>query len=203
MKLLTLQFLTCAIKTCKSKTLIAQPLPPSTTTTTSDDDDEDSNATTSSPFPLHPISATLERTPIPYNPLFLLNILPRLDWTALKITATEFGLVGLLPGKGEGAEWEKIQDEEWREGLLGRVEELGGGGGTGDREEDVEMDGEEGEGSKGEGDGDDAEQKILNHLHLLLLETEMMDGALKCGSCGHEYGVKEGVGNFLLPAHLV
>lgn len=29
-----------------------------------------------------------------------------------------------------------------------------------------------------------------------------MEGKLVCGSCGHEYNIKEGIANFLLPNHL-
>ena len=34
----------------------------------------------------------------------------------------------------------------------------------------------------------------------MLLETSIASGKLVCGHCGHEYGVKEGIGNFLLPS---
>ncbi|KAF2842727.1 Trm112p-domain-containing protein [Patellaria atrata CBS 101060] len=40
-------------------------------------------------------------------------------------------------------------------------------------------------------------------LHNLLLETGIKEGKLVCGNCGHEYAVKEGIANFLLPSHLV
>jgi multifunctional methyltransferase subunit TRM112 len=40
-------------------------------------------------------------------------------------------------------------------------------------------------------------------LHRVLIETCIQEGKLVCGSCGHEYAVKEGVANFLLPGHLV
>ena len=86
--------------------------------------------------------------------------------------------------------------------MLGRVGELE------DREGDVEMGGDEEEEKKEEERGaedkvEDEDTRLLRGLHTLLLETEMLEGKLRCGSCGHEYGVKEGVGNFLLPAHLV
>jgi len=45
--------------------------------------------------------------------------------------------------------------------------------------------------------------KLAEDLHRLLLETTVKEGALVCGSCGHEYRVKEGIANFLLPSHLV
>lgn len=44
---------------------------------------------------------------------------------------------------------------------------------------------------------------MLQDLHHLLLETSMNEGKLACGNCGHEYAVKEGIANFLLPSHLV
>ena len=40
-------------------------------------------------------------------------------------------------------------------------------------------------------------------LHRILLETCIQEGKLVCGACEHEYAVKEGVANFLLPGHLV
>lgn len=57
MKLLTLNFLTCARKTCK---------------------------TTNNAFPLHPKEAELEQIEIDMNPLFIKNMLPRLDWEAMR-----------------------------------------------------------------------------------------------------------------------
>lgn len=62
MKLLTLNFLTCARKTCKSSPAA---------------------------FPLHPKEAELEQIEIDMNPLFIKNMLPRLDWEAMKTLAQE------------------------------------------------------------------------------------------------------------------
>ena len=49
----------------------------------------------------------------------------------------------------------------------------------------------------------DAEDKLWRDLHKLLLETQVVEGKMVCGNCGHEYVVKEGIANFLLPNHLV
>lgn len=65
MKILTANFLTCAVKACKTS--------------------QDS-------YPLHFQDAELEQSDIEYNPLFIKNILPRIDWEALKVTATEVGI---------------------------------------------------------------------------------------------------------------
>lgn len=65
MKLLTLNFLTCARKTCKS---------------------------TTAAFPLHPKEAELEQIEIDLNPLFITNILPRLDWEAMKTLTQEVNI---------------------------------------------------------------------------------------------------------------
>lgn len=62
MKLLTLNFLTCARKTCKSS---------------------------ADAFPLHPKEAELEQVEIELNPVFIKNMLPRLDWEAMKTLANE------------------------------------------------------------------------------------------------------------------
>lgn len=44
--------------------------------------------------------------------------------------------------------------------------------------------------------------KAMRDLHTLLLETEVREGKMVCGNCGHEYRIKEGIANFLLPSHL-
>ncbi|KAF2733739.1 Trm112p-domain-containing protein [Polyplosphaeria fusca] len=55
---------------------------------------------------------------------------------------------------------------------------------------------------KKEGEEEVASQTAKD-LHRVLLETGIREGGLVCGNCGHEYKVLEGVGNFLLPGHLV
>ncbi len=62
MKVLTLNFLTCAVKACKSS---------------------------ADSFPLHPKDAELVQDDIDINPQLILNVLPRIDWTALKTTSAE------------------------------------------------------------------------------------------------------------------
>ena len=62
MKLLTVNFLTCAVKACKGS---------------------------SAAFPLHFQDAELQQSEIEPNPTFLRNILPRLDWEAFRISAAE------------------------------------------------------------------------------------------------------------------
>jgi multifunctional methyltransferase subunit TRM112 len=47
------------------------------------------------------------------------------------------------------------------------------------------------------------DEKTLRDLHILLMETNVLEGKLVCGNCGHEYAIKEGIANFLLPGHLV
>ncbi|RVD81086.1 uncharacterized protein DFL_008963 [Arthrobotrys flagrans] len=64
MKLLTANFLSCAVKACKSSPLS---------------------------FPLHFRDAELASKSVPYNPLLLSNLLPRLDWPALVTSSKELG----------------------------------------------------------------------------------------------------------------
>lgn len=64
MKILSLNFLTCAVKTCKSS---------------------------AASYPLHPKDAELVQDETELNPQMLVNVLPRLDWAALRTTATEVG----------------------------------------------------------------------------------------------------------------
>ncbi|BAE57241.1 hypothetical protein AFCA_003021 [Aspergillus flavus] len=126
MKLITANFLTCAVKGCKAS-------PAS--------------------FPLHFRDAELELQELDFQPDFIRNIVPRIDWHALQIMANELGFPKILDKKPEGDE---LKDEQ-----------------------------------------------ILKELHRLLLETHINEGKLTCGNCGHEYLIKEGIANFLLPSHLV
>lgn len=62
MKILTSNFVTCAVKACKSS---------------------------SASYPLHFQNAELEEEELEFQPDFVRNILPRIDWEALKISASE------------------------------------------------------------------------------------------------------------------
>lgn len=70
MKILTLNFLTCAVKTCK---------------------------TSSASFPLHPKECELVKDDLEINAQLLINLLPRLDWKALKIVCDEVRLSAPSP----------------------------------------------------------------------------------------------------------
>jgi len=162
MKLLTLNFLTCARKACK-------PHPTA--------------------FPLHPKDAELEIIEIDFNPLFLHNILPRLEWQALKTMCNELGLPGL---KDEPPEPEE---------LFVCAREGPEAGDT--KKESEEMDIGEGEKEVQQEEEGKEPSQLARDLHRLLIETCIQEGKLVCGNCGHEYAVKEGIANFLLPSHLV
>ncbi|PBP25185.1 Trm112p-domain-containing protein [Diplocarpon rosae] len=127
MKILTLNFLTCAVKACKSS---------------------------STSFPLHPKDCELVSDSIVPNAKLLENILPRVDWEALKIIVGELGFPSLPPSAPTPSELA-------------------------------------------------SDEKLSSELHTLLLETQISEGGLVCANCGHEYKVKEGIANFLLPNHLV
>jgi multifunctional methyltransferase subunit TRM112 len=128
MKVLSLNFLTCAVKACR--------------------------ATTAS-FPLHPRDAELVHdADLDVNARLLANVLPRLDWAALRTTTRELGFPELPEEAPTAAQLEE-------------------------------------------------DPKMLQDLHRLLIETQMAEGKLVCGNCQHEYAVKEGIANFLLPSHLV
>lgn len=62
MKVLTLNFMTCAIKACKG---------------------------TAASYPLHPKDVELVQDELELNKDMIINLLPRLDWAALKTTLTE------------------------------------------------------------------------------------------------------------------
>lgn len=65
MKVLTLNFVTCAVKACKG---------------------------TAKSYPLHPKDAELVHDELDVNPDMIVNVLPRLDWEALRTTSSEVSL---------------------------------------------------------------------------------------------------------------
>ena len=170
MKVLTLNFLTCARKACK-------PSPEA--------------------FPLRPKDAELELVETDFNPAFLTNMLPRLEWPALKIVCADLGLPALA--------------EEMPE-----AEALFMGPGM-NASKDTAMETDVTEEARVEGEGKEEKSEnpasvgkevlelsqLGKDLHRLLLETTIQEGKLVCGNCGHEYAIKEGIANFLLPAHMV
>lgn len=179
MKILTTLFLNCPIKSCRSSP---------------------------SSYPLNFKSCTLEKIPVDYNPLLLRNLLPRLNLDALETIVMQLGLKALVPERGM---LEEISEIAMGKSNMGKVAEVD------DQDEENEREsGEEGdeemrdtepqtrlEGQSGQ--KEDEQEEALKRLHTLLVETTIQEGHLVCGNCGFEYPVKEGVGNFLLPGHLV
>ena len=62
MKVITANFVTCAVKECK---------------------------TSAASFPLHFHDAELEQQELDFQPEFIRNVLPRVDWDSLRVTANE------------------------------------------------------------------------------------------------------------------
>lgn len=146
MKLLTVNFLTCAVKGCKGS---------------------------AASFPLHFEDAELEQREIGYNPTFLSNILPRLDWDAVTTTALEVGQTRSCC---------TVEERSKGHRQLGFTNLPA---------------------TKPDGSFEtDDEHKVMRDLHTLLMETEVIQGKMVCRNCGHEYLIKEGIANFLLPNHL-
>ncbi len=198
MKLLTVNFLACAVKSCKSSLSSSS----ARSMSTSNDPPSEPPSDELSPFPLHFRDAVLERTEINYNPRFIQNILPRVNWDALKITAKELGLLSLLP------ESNPADDPAWDTETGKGVEtkkgdgDVSGAAAAEDQDEHMEIEVNTHMGAKVQEEDMDMKEKVLRQLHTLLLETSVSEGKLACGKCGFEYPIKEGVGNFLLPAHL-
>mgnify|MGYP003362323199 CR=1 FL=1 len=48
----------------------------------------------------------------------------------------------------------------------------------------------------------DDELALLRDLHMLLIQTSVVEGEMKCRNCGHMYYIKNGIPNLLLPPHL-
>lgn len=89
-------------------------------------------------------------------------------------------------------DWDALKTTAGELGLLALVPE------TNPAEDVMVQDGEETKEVEIEID-----EEVLKKLHTLLMETGVTEGKLVCGNCEFEYPIKEGVGNFLLPPHLV
>lgn len=76
MKLLTTNFLTCAVKSCRG---------------------------TAEAYPLQFDESELEVIEIPFNPLFITNIMPRIEWPALLQVCAQLGNTSLPQEKPEEA----------------------------------------------------------------------------------------------------
>lgn len=161
MKLLTHSFLTCAVKSCRS-------IPAS--------------------YPLHFKDCSLEQSTLDFQPLFVRNILPRVNWEALQTSCAELGLAALLPARNPVDTLALVEDGEG-------LEEA--------EMKDTGADADAGENTTVKDEQQAEQEEVLRKMHTLLLETSIVEGKLVCGNCGFEYPIKEGVGNFLLPPHLV
>ncbi|KAI4642377.1 hypothetical protein J4E93_007525 [Alternaria ventricosa] len=153
MKLLTLNFLTCAIKTCK---------------------------TNPASFPLHPRDAELEIVEADVNLAFLKNILSRIMWDELRGICSELGLSELPATAPTPADL--VEPSSSSASALDTTDAT-----PATATEEIE----------------EEPSQTAKDLHRILLETCIQEGKLVCGACEHEYAVKEGVANFLLPGHLV
>ena len=172
MKVLTLNFLTCARKSCKSS---------------------------AASFPLHPRDAELEALDVHFNLLLLQNLLPRLEWPALVSICNELGLPGLPAAKPEREDLVESGPPPSAEAMdVETTEDI-------QAPEDIEApeNGEEGNGTEVQTQSVGQPSKLATELHRMLLETSVKEGKLVCGNCEHAYEVREGIANFLLPAHMV
>lgn len=191
MKVLTLNFLTCAVKSCKSS---------------------------SDSFPLHPKEAELVKDEVEINPQLLVNVLPRIDWRALRTTSTEVGTFShinwfcsvqriarrrravLSSVAGEG---DLILSHLTLHRQLMLESFWAGTGNLLTYACIIKLGFPELPELPPSGDDLTSDDKMLRELHTLLMETQIMEGKLVCGHCGHEYAIREGIANFLLPSHLV
>ncbi|CCD26240.1 RNA methylation protein TRM112 NDAI_0H00660 [Naumovozyma dairenensis CBS 421] len=134
MKFLTTNFLKCSVKACD----------------TSNDN-----------FPLQYDGSTcqlVQDESIEFNPEFLLNLMDRLDWSAILMVASDLGNTSLPQQKPV---FNKDNDELSEEDMI-----------------------------------------ILKDFHTLLIQTNIVEGQMKCRNCGHVYYIKNSIPNLLLPPHL-
>ncbi|KAI9795377.1 MAG: hypothetical protein M1833_007225 [Piccolia ochrophora] len=186
MKLLTLNFLTCAHKPCRAASSTTQLL----------------HLTSPESLPL-----TITHVPQPFNPLLLRNLLPRIDWESLRGTAAE--------DIYQDAGWAKLTSFPFKAGLSLPVAEKPeflppveptttrtSSSPSPSTSEDDAMEAEPMAQSTEEQSEPGQDEDLLKAIHKILLETVIQQGGLRCERCGHEYKVMEGIANFLLPAHM-
>ncbi|KAI5788837.1 hypothetical protein DFH27DRAFT_655494 [Peziza echinospora] len=174
MKLLTCNFLSCPLKSCRSSPLS---------------------------FPLHFKDAELAQdTELEYNSEVLDNLLKRVEWDALVVSAGEIGFVGLekpqvlLDEDEEEEEDDEDEDDDDDEGMevdaMGNSGKKGGSvkkGGNGKVSEEEKL----------------RDEEVRRKLWEVVMQTQVVSGKLVCKCCGYEFEIREGIVNFLLPGHLV
>jgi multifunctional methyltransferase subunit TRM112 len=201
MKILTLNFLTCARKLCKSNPL-SFPLHPKDATLEYVPTSEMTSESSAAKTVTENTEGASEETEVQSEEeqreelelqeaqvQFLQNIVPRLEFPALRGLCEELGLK--FPWDGEFAPesellWEPPANEPTGE--------------THDESMDVD---EENEKPQETENLPRKPSQLAKDFHRILLETVITEGKLVCGACEHEYAVKEGIANFLLPGHLV
>ena len=81
MKVITANFVTCSVKECK---------------------------TSPNAFPLHFHDAELEMQELDFQPEFIRNVIPRIDWEALRVTAIEVPFQLVYIYMATKTDWKKI-----------------------------------------------------------------------------------------------
>ncbi|KAG0671782.1 hypothetical protein C6P45_005047 [Maudiozyma exigua] len=94
---------------------------------------------------------------IEFNPEFLVNILDRVEWSAILQVAADLGNTSLPPNKPIFEDKNSLNEDD---------------------------------------------MAILRDLHILLIQTSIVEGEMKCKNCGHTYYIKNSIPNLLLPPHL-
>ena len=173
MKLLMSNLLTCAVKSCK--------ISPAS-------------------YPLHFRDAVLERTDIKFDPTFIANMIPRIRWDAFAVNVDELSLGAMMPDRQA---IEEVEDSGFGRSALHATKGQEADNKENQEEEEMEVDAEHPAKEKSKTMTESEKEEVLLRLHKLLLETGVVEGKLVCRNCGFEYPIKDGVGNFLLPPHLV
>lgn len=94
---------------------------------------------------------------IEFNPEFLVNILDRVEWSAILQVAADLGNTSLPPNKPVFENKNSLNEDD---------------------------------------------MAVLRDLHILLIQTSIVEGEMKCKNCGHTYYIKNSIPNLLLPPHL-
>ncbi|KAL9119688.1 MAG: hypothetical protein Q9187_003754, partial [Circinaria calcarea] len=143
-------------------------------------------------YPLHFRDAELEEVEMEYNPRFLWNILPRIEWEALRVSAATKPEPRTSASTSTSPSTESSIQHIAPPTDTNTMVDMD----TADPPTDPNLE-------QGKQEEEEKDESTLRDLHKLLLETQVVEGKLVCGNCGHEYRIKEGIANFLLPNHLV
>ena len=139
------------------------------------------------------LNLSVQHSHTEFSVQFLKHMIPKLDWDALITTCSQLNIAEGLPSHLP----ESILNFSTAHVVSSSTANTGDAGAQDSERapgaDDVEA---EIEALFGRLSGED--QALLRKIHEIILETNVMEGKMVCGNCGHVYTIKQGIPNMLL-----